>query len=135
MAKAVFIICVLAVLACAVSAERSLLRSLQQDFKCEDVKQAAQVNGMCDTLCNCIQTQKPNLFEKNTDSVKSLCRSSCNKCVDACKGAGFKGTQEACKGGNSLSQGGLSSCIGEYQGAKDDKAREAVRSKYSKAPK
>jgi hypothetical protein len=25
-----------------------------QDFKCEDVKQAAQVNGMCDTLCNCI---------------------------------------------------------------------------------
>lgn len=30
MAKAVFIICVLAALACAVSAERSLLRSLQQ---------------------------------------------------------------------------------------------------------
>jgi hypothetical protein len=86
-------------------------------------------------LCFLQQTQKPNLFEKNTDSVKSLCRSSCNKCVDACKGAGFKGTQEACKGGNSLSQGGLSSCIGEYQGAKDDKAREAVRSKYSKAPK
>lgn len=25
-----------------------------QDFKCEDVKQAAEVSGMCDILCNCI---------------------------------------------------------------------------------
>lgn len=44
-----------------------------QDFKCEDVKQAAQVNGMCDTLCNCIVSGSSAV---NSSGHQPLCKQS-----------------------------------------------------------
>jgi len=126
MAKAFIAVCVIA-LACAVSAERTFLRSLQQ-ADCGQIKQL-EGNG-CQLLCTCLEVQKPKLFSSNLDFMRKLCADTCGKCVDGCKKDGK--VADACKNGDKLTEGGLGACISEYSSAgKDSKKQECLRSKYS----
>lgn len=108
--KATFVaVCLLAALVASASAERNLLRYLQQNSFCSSPR-LGELSGKCQNMCCCVIKQDPSLGK-----FKDACNSICNACIKDCKGDTCTKGLNAAPGTSSA----ISKCLDLYDKASD----------------